>query len=66
MSASIAPFRPEDTALLLIDHQVGTMQLIRNIPVETARRNTLALAKAAKILGLPVVRAARRTGCRAR
>ena len=55
MTASITPFRPDDTALLLIDHQVGTMQLIRNIPLETARRNTLALAKAARILGLPVV-----------
>ncbi|NKC33876.1 isochorismatase family protein [Falsiroseomonas selenitidurans] len=55
MTASIAPFRPDDTALLLIDHQVGTMQLIKNIPLDVARRNTLALAKAARILGLPVV-----------
>ncbi|HLP84699.1 MAG TPA: isochorismatase family protein [Phycisphaerales bacterium] len=49
------PFRPEDTALLLIDHQVGTMQLIKTMPLEAAVRNTVALAKAAKILGLPVV-----------
>lgn len=49
------PFHPSDTALLLIDHQVGTMQLIKNISVDVVRRNTLALAKAAKILGLPVV-----------
>jgi nicotinamidase-related amidase len=50
-----APFRPEDTALLLIDHQLSTMRLSRNISLETARANTLALAKAARILGLPVV-----------
>jgi nicotinamidase-related amidase len=50
-----APFRPTDTALLLIDHQVGTMQLIRNIPLADARRNALALAKAARILGMPVI-----------
>lgn len=52
---STAPFSPADTALLLIDHQVGTMQLIKNIPLEAVTRNTLALAKAAKILGMPVV-----------
>lgn len=49
------PFSAESTALLLIDHQVGTMQLIKNIPVDIVKRNTLALAKAAKILGVPVV-----------
>jgi nicotinamidase-related amidase len=49
------PFRPEDSALLLIDHQVGTMQLIRNIDRETAARMALALAKAARILGMPVI-----------
>lgn len=50
-----APFSPADTALLLIDHQVGTMQLIKNIPLDAVKRNTLALAKAAKILNIPVV-----------
>ena len=48
-------FRPENSALLLIDHQVGTMQLIKNIPLEVVKRNTLALAKTAKIFGMPVV-----------
>ncbi len=48
-------FTAADTALLLVDHQVGTMKLIRNIPVNVVSRNTLALAKAARILGLPVV-----------
>lgn len=48
-------FTPDSTALLLIDHQVGTMQLIRNLPLDTVTRNTLALAKAAKVLDMPVV-----------
>jgi nicotinamidase-related amidase len=48
-------FRPENSALLLIDHQVGTMRLIKNIPVEVVKRNALALAKTAKIFGMPVV-----------
>lgn len=48
-------FTPENTALLLIDHQVGTMQLIKNIDVEQAKRMSLALAKAARILGIPTI-----------
>ncbi len=39
----------------IIDHQVGTMKLIQNIPLEVAKRNTLALAKTAKILNLPTI-----------
>ncbi|MBY0612988.1 MAG: isochorismatase family protein [Beijerinckiaceae bacterium] len=49
------PFRPETSALVLIDHQVGTMQLIKTLDVAMVKRLTLALAKAAKILDLPVV-----------
>ncbi len=41
--------------MLLIDHQVGTMQLIKSIPLEVVKRNTIALAKTAKILNMPVV-----------
>jgi len=48
-------FSPSTSALLLIDHQVGTMQLIKNLSVELVRRNTMALAKTAKVLGMPVV-----------
>ena len=49
------PFSASDSALLLIDHQVGTMQLIKNMPRDVAVRNTIAMAKAAKILNMPVV-----------
>lgn len=48
-------FTPSNSALLLIDHQIGTMQLIKNIPLEVVRRNTLALARTAEILSIPVV-----------
>jgi nicotinamidase-related amidase len=51
----MTPFTPADTALVLIDHQVGTMQLIRNIDSGLAGRMALALAKAARIMDLPVV-----------
>lgn len=51
----MVPFTAQDTALILIDHQVGTMQLIKNLPLEHVRKATLALARAAVILELPVV-----------
>jgi nicotinamidase-related amidase len=49
------PFTAETSALILIDHQIGTMQLIKNLDLELVKRNTLALAKTAKILDIPVV-----------
>src|SRR5208282_4012247 len=36
-------FTPQNSALLLIDHQVGTMQLIKNIDDEQAKRMSLAV-----------------------
>jgi nicotinamidase-related amidase len=48
-------FSAEDSALLLIDHQVGTMQLVKNLPLDHVKRATLALAQAAKVLEMPVV-----------
>jgi nicotinamidase-related amidase len=48
-------FTAQNTALLLIDHQIGTMKLIKTISQEVVRRNTIALAKTAKILGIPVI-----------
>ncbi len=50
-----SPFTAADSALLLIDHQVGTMQLIKNIPLDRVKRNTLALATTAKVFEMPVV-----------
>lgn len=52
---SNAKFTAENTALLLIDHQVGTMKLIKNIPLEEVQKKTIALVKMAKILKIPVI-----------
>lgn len=52
---SNANFTADNTALLLIDHQVGTMQLIKNIDKDLAAKQSIALAKMAKILNMPVV-----------
>lgn len=48
-------FSAENAALLLIDHQVGTMGWVKSIPFEEMKRNALMLAQAASILKLPVV-----------
>lgn len=44
-----------DAAVLLIDHQVGTMSWVKSIPLDDMRRNARMLASAAKILNLPTV-----------
>ena len=44
-----------DAALLLIDHQVGTMGWVRSIDLDVMKTNTRVLAKSANVLGMPVV-----------
>lgn len=44
-----------NAAMLLIDHQVGTMGWVKSIAFEELKRNALMLAQAARILKLPVV-----------
>lgn len=48
-------FTADNAALLLIDHQVGTMGWVKSIPYEELKRNALMLAKTAAILKMPVV-----------
>jgi len=52
---SYEKFGAENAAMLLIDHQVGTMSWVKSIPLDELKRNVLLLAKAARILKLPVV-----------
>lgn len=46
---------PENAALLLIDHQVGLMRLVRDMTPEECKNNVVGLAKTAKIFDLPVI-----------
>ncbi len=48
-------FNAKNTAMLLIDHQVGTINWMHSAPHDEVKRNTLALAKAAKAAGMKVV-----------
>src|SRR5438034_9434356 len=46
---------PDNAALLLIDHQVGLFTGVRDIPVAELRHDVVALAKAGKVLGAPII-----------
>ena len=45
----------DNAALLLIDHQVGLFTGVRDIPVAELKHNVVALAKAARVLGVPTI-----------
>jgi nicotinamidase-related amidase len=46
---------PSDVAILLLDHQSGLFQTVKDIPVADLRRNTAALAKLATLFKIPVI-----------
>lgn len=48
-------FNAKNAALLLVDHQVGTMSWVTSTTFAEIKRNALILAQAAKILKLPTV-----------
>ncbi len=48
-------FTIENSALLLIDHQVGTMSWVRSLELDVIKTNTLVLAKSAQATGMPVL-----------
>jgi hypothetical protein len=49
------PLTSENAALVLIDHQVGLMTGVRDYSIAELKHNVVALAKAAKVLKLPIV-----------
>jgi nicotinamidase-related amidase len=46
---------PSDTVILLLDHQAGLFQTVKDIGVADLRRNTEMLAKLATLLKIPVI-----------
>lgn len=52
---SFERFTADNAAMLLIDHQVGTMGWVKSISFEEMKRNALMLAQSARILKMPVV-----------
>lgn len=57
---SIAPpprvlLDPRDTLVLLLDHQTGLLQTVRDIPIAALRTNTVVLAKIAELARVPIL-----------
>lgn len=46
---------PSDTLILLLDHQSGLFQTVKDIPVTDLRRNVEMIAKLATLLEIPVI-----------
>jgi nicotinamidase-related amidase len=48
-------FDPNDTVILLLDHQTGLFQTVKDVPVAELRNNTVALASIAKLGKAPII-----------
>lgn len=48
-------FGADNAAMLLIDHQVGTMSWVKSIEFQEMKRNVLMLARVARIYKLPLL-----------
>ena len=51
-----------DTVFLLLDHQAGLLQTVKDIDIDDLRRNTIMLAKLATLLKIPVITTASEPG----
>jgi nicotinamidase-related amidase len=49
------PLTAQNAVLILIDHQVGLMTGVRDISTGELKHNVVGLAKAAKLLNLPII-----------
>ena len=61
-AASAALLDPDDTVVLLLDHQTGLFQTVKDIPVRDLRANTVVLAKIAGLAGMPIIYTASEPG----
>src|SRR5215212_9917365 len=46
---------PNDTVVLLLDHQTGLFQTVKDVPLQELRTNTVVLAKIAELGKLPII-----------
>ena len=54
-SKPYSPLTADNSALVLVDHQVGLMTGVRDYETGELKHNVVALAKAAKVLRIPTV-----------
>jgi nicotinamidase-related amidase len=55
MAATNGMLDPNDTVMLLIDHQSGLFNTVRDISIPDLRNYVIALAKTATLLNIPVI-----------
>lgn len=55
MASTNGMIDPEDVVMLLIDHQSGLFNTVKDLPVPDLRNYAIALAKTATLLGIPVL-----------
>ena len=46
---------PSDVVILLLDHQAGLFQTVKDVPLAELRSNVVLLAKLAKLMNIPVI-----------
>jgi nicotinamidase-related amidase len=46
---------PNDTVILLLDHQTGLLQTVKDVSPAEVRTNTIALTKIAELAGAPII-----------
>ncbi|MER6070620.1 isochorismatase family protein [Streptomyces sp. NPDC001817] len=54
-SKFLEPITRENAAVVLVDHQVGLLSGVRDIPLGELKHNVVAMARAATVLGIPMV-----------
>lgn len=54
-SAYLSTLSRDNTVLLLVDHQVGLLTGVRDMNLEELKHNVVALAKAAQVMGIPII-----------
>ncbi|GAA3485811.1 isochorismatase family protein [Streptomyces yanii] len=54
-SKFLEPITRENVAVVLVDHQVGLLSGVRDIPLGELKHNVVALARAVTVLGIPLV-----------
>lgn len=61
-AARAALMDPNDAVVLLLDHQTGLFQTVKDVPVRDLRANTVALAKIAEQAKMPIIYTASEPG----
>ncbi|MFD4596563.1 isochorismatase family protein [Streptomyces sp. NPDC058464] len=54
-SKFLEPITRDNAAVVLVDHQVGLLSGVRDITVGELKHNVVAMARAAAVLGIPVI-----------